>query len=185
MRSAGSRSPQTHYMFTPILMRTDIPTGKGVELWGPIQLLRLWPCPAVPDISQSCYNFVAVFASHLFHITLLQGASYGCASPQGAEGDAVGSESEEGVTTTFGNPTPPLPYFVSPFSVHFPKKGGFAKRGLRTALANRQNWYRVGIFAYGQVFFAYSWSLLLTENWPGLLYLRLKFGLVFFAYCGN
>ena len=40
-------------------------------------------------------------------------------------------------------------------------------------------------FAYGDVFFTYGWSLLLTVNWLGLFYLRLKFGLVFFAYGGN
>ena len=37
---------------------------------------------------------------------------------------------------------------------------------------------RLGLFAYG-------WSLLLTVIWFGLFCLRLKFGLVFFAYGGK
>ena len=46
----------------------------------------------------------------------------------------------------------------------------------------------VGLF-YLQLAFlhckTYNWSLLLTESWLGLFLLRLKFGWVFFAYCGK
>ena len=40
---------------------------------------------------------------------------------------------------------------------------------------------RVGLFYLQVSFFTYGWSLLLTVNWLGLFYLRLKFGLVFFC----
>ena len=33
--------------------------------------------------------------------------------------------------------------------------------------------------------FTYGWSLLLTENWLGLLYFQLNFGLVIFAHGGK
>ena len=38
---------------------------------------------------------------------------------------------------------------------------------------------------WGHVFFSYGWSLLLTVKGLGLFYLRLRFGLVFFAYGGK
>ena len=43
---------------------------------------------------------------------------------------------------------------------------------------------RIGLF-YGQLVFYSRLGLLLTVNWLGLFYLRLKVGLVFFAYGGD
>ena len=48
------------------------------------------------------------------------------------------------------------------------------------------NFKRVGLcYLQFGIFFTYGWSLLLTEIWFGPFYLRLKFGLVFFAYGGR
>ena len=44
---------------------------------------------------------------------------------------------------------------------------------------------RVGLFYLRVSLFTYGWSLMLTVQGLGLFYLRLKFGLVFFAYGGK
>ena len=64
---------------------------------------------------------------------------------------------------------------------------------LPSAISNRENFKRVGLFYLRLVLFAYSWSLLLTVNpvWSFLLAVELRFGLfclqwriglIFFTY---